>query len=115
MLAGVLKTLRIERRGHRCHAHASQNAIDGRKVSRPPRGGSRRSSTRRPASRSAELPLSTAAEVDAAVAAAKKAAPGWGATPPLKRASYMFRFKELLDQHADEIAARDLERARQDP
>ena len=36
--------------------------------------------------------------------AAKKAAVGWGATPPLKRAANMFRFKELLDRHADEIA-----------
>lgn len=52
----------------------------------------------------ATLPLSTADELGAAVAAAKAALPGWAATPPLKRARYMFKFKELLDAHADDIA-----------
>ena len=33
---------------------------------------------------SAILPLSTAAELDAAVAAAKLALPGWAETPPLR-------------------------------
>ena len=41
--------------------------------------------------------------MDSAVAAAKKAAVGWGTTPPLKRIKHMFRFKELLDRNADEI------------
>jgi malonate-semialdehyde dehydrogenase (acetylating)/methylmalonate-semialdehyde dehydrogenase len=53
---------------------------------------------------SAELPLSTAAELDAAVQAAKAAQPVWGNTPPMKRARIMFRYKALLDQHADELA-----------
>jgi len=52
----------------------------------------------------AELPLSTVTEVDAAVAAAKAAAPDWGRTPPLKRARIMFKFKELLDRHAEDLA-----------
>ena len=52
----------------------------------------------------ATLPLSTAAEVDACVAIAKKAAISWGTTPPLKRVRHMFKFKQLLDEHADEIA-----------
>ncbi len=52
----------------------------------------------------AELPLSTTDEVNAAVAAAKAAAPEWGAMPPLKRARFMFRFKELLDRNAADIA-----------
>ncbi|WP_085900159.1 CoA-acylating methylmalonate-semialdehyde dehydrogenase [Kiloniella majae] len=52
----------------------------------------------------AELPLSTVDEVNEAVASAKAVAKEWGATPPLKRARYMFRFKELLDAHADDIA-----------
>lgn len=52
----------------------------------------------------ATLPLSTAGELGDAVAAAKAALPGWAATPPLKRARYMFKFKELLDAHADDIA-----------
>ncbi|HSK38485.1 MAG TPA: CoA-acylating methylmalonate-semialdehyde dehydrogenase [Arenibaculum sp.] len=52
----------------------------------------------------AELGLSSAAEVDRAVAAAKAALPAWANTPPLRRARYMFRFKELLDQNAGSIA-----------
>ena len=52
----------------------------------------------------AVLPLSTAGELDAAVAAAKAALPAWRDTPPLKRARCMFKFKELLDAHADDIA-----------
>jgi len=53
---------------------------------------------------SAVLPLSTVSELDEAVAAAKAALPAWRDTPPLKRARYMFKFKELLDAHADDIA-----------
>ncbi len=52
----------------------------------------------------AELPLSTAAELDAAVAIAKAAQVAWGDTPPLKRARVMFRFKDLLEQNADRVA-----------
>jgi len=80
-----------------------QNAIDGRKVT----SSSRRSAAvYNPATgeQVAEVPLSTAEEVSAAVAAAKKAAADWGVTPPLKRVQPMFRFKELLQRHADEIA-----------
>ena len=53
----------------------------------------------------ARLPLSTVEEVGAAVAAAKSAASGWGATPPMKRVAPMFRFKELLQKNADAIAS----------
>jgi malonate-semialdehyde dehydrogenase (acetylating)/methylmalonate-semialdehyde dehydrogenase len=53
---------------------------------------------------SAILPLSTAAELDAAVAAAKLALPGWAELPPLKRARFMFAFKRLLDENVDRIA-----------
>jgi malonate-semialdehyde dehydrogenase (acetylating) / methylmalonate-semialdehyde dehydrogenase len=53
---------------------------------------------------SAELGLSNAAEIDSAVRAAKAAAEGWGRLPPLKRARFMFRFKELLEKHAGDIA-----------
>jgi malonate-semialdehyde dehydrogenase (acetylating) / methylmalonate-semialdehyde dehydrogenase len=79
------------------------NAIDGRRV----RSSSRRSTpVYNPATgeQIAEVPLSTAEEVGMAVAAAKKAAASWGVTPPLKRVKPMFRFKELLERHADEIA-----------
>jgi len=53
---------------------------------------------------SAVLPLSSAAELDAAVAAAKLALPAWAETPPLKRARYMFAFKRLLDENLDRLA-----------
>ena len=52
----------------------------------------------------AELPLSTVEEVNQAVAAAKQAAPTWGRTPPLKRAALMFRFRELVQSNADNLA-----------
>ena len=52
----------------------------------------------------ATLPLSSIDEVNAAVAAAKKALPAWAATTPMKRARVMFKFKELLEKHADELA-----------
>jgi len=52
----------------------------------------------------AVLPLSTAAELDAAVVSAKRAFPAWAETPPLRRARMMFRFKELLDLHVDKLA-----------
>jgi len=53
---------------------------------------------------SAELPLSTLSELDAAVASARKAQVAWGHTPPMKRARVLFKFKALLDQYADDIA-----------
>ena len=79
------------------------NAIGGRKIKSESR---RIAPVFNPATgeQVASLPLSTADEVNAAVAAAKDAASAWGATPPLKRTKFMFRFKELLDRNADEIA-----------
>jgi malonate-semialdehyde dehydrogenase (acetylating) / methylmalonate-semialdehyde dehydrogenase len=49
--------------------------------------------------------FATAAEVDAAVEAARKAFPAWAATPPLRRARVLFKFKELIEKHADELTA----------
>lgn len=54
-------------------------------------------------------PLSTRADVDAAVQAAKKAFPAWRATPPVERARVLFRLKALLEEHKEELA-RDLVR-----
>jgi malonate-semialdehyde dehydrogenase (acetylating)/methylmalonate-semialdehyde dehydrogenase len=42
-------------------------------------------------------------ETRAAIAAAEAALPGWAAVTPLQRARVMFRFKALLEQHADEL------------
>ena len=52
----------------------------------------------------ARTPLSTAADVDAAAAAAKKAFPAWRDTPAIKRAQSLFKFKALLEEHFEELA-----------
>lgn len=54
---------------------------------------------------SGRVALASVAEVNAAVAAASAAAPAWADTAPLKRARIMFKFKELIEQHHDELAA----------
>jgi malonate-semialdehyde dehydrogenase (acetylating) / methylmalonate-semialdehyde dehydrogenase len=51
------------------------------------------------------VPLATAAEVDAAVAAATAAFPDWSAQPPLRRARVLFRFREIFERRLDEVAA----------
>lgn len=43
--------------------------------------------------------------VDQAVASAKAAWPAWSETAPLRRARVMFKFKELLEQHQEKLAA----------
>jgi malonate-semialdehyde dehydrogenase (acetylating) / methylmalonate-semialdehyde dehydrogenase len=48
--------------------------------------------------------LASAADVDAAVAAAQAAFPAWGDAAPLKRARIMFKFLELLNLHKDDLA-----------
>src|SRR5688572_32360362 len=79
------------------------NAIAGRAA---PSSSGRFSPVFNPATgeQTAELGLSNAAEVDRAVQAAKAAAPAWGRTAPLKRARLMFKFKELLDHNAPDVA-----------
>jgi malonate-semialdehyde dehydrogenase (acetylating)/methylmalonate-semialdehyde dehydrogenase len=52
----------------------------------------------------AHVPVATADEVAAAVASAKAAFPAWSETSPLTRARLMFKFKELLELHSDELA-----------
>ncbi len=52
----------------------------------------------------ARTPLSTAEDLDVAVAAAKKAFPAWRDTPPVVRARALFRLKTLLEEHFEEIA-----------
>ncbi|MDD2134539.1 CoA-acylating methylmalonate-semialdehyde dehydrogenase [Pseudomonas kurunegalensis] len=43
--------------------------------------------------------------VEDAISAAQVAFPAWRDTPSMKRARVMYRFKELLEQHADRICA----------
>lgn len=50
------------------------------------------------------VPLASAAEAQAAVAAALAAWPAWRDTPALKRARVLFRFRELVERHREELA-----------
>ncbi len=47
---------------------------------------------------------STQDEMLAAIAAAHHAFPAWAATPPLRRARVLFKFKALLEEHRQELA-----------
>lgn len=51
----------------------------------------------------AQVPCCTKDEVEAAVQAAKAAFPGWAATPVLKRAQILYRVRELILEHMDEL------------
>src|SRR5260221_13905071 len=53
---------------------------------------------------SAQVPLSTVAEVDKAVQAAQEAFYDWRTTPPYTRARSMFKFKNLLEEHFEELS-----------
>jgi malonate-semialdehyde dehydrogenase (acetylating)/methylmalonate-semialdehyde dehydrogenase len=53
----------------------------------------------------AQMPLSTSADVDRAVQAAREAFPGWRKTPPLERARACFRLKYVLEERKDDLAA----------
>lgn len=48
--------------------------------------------------------LSTQRETDIAVEAAKNAFPDWRRTPPLARVRCLFRLKELMEQHFEELS-----------
>jgi len=54
---------------------------------------------------SAKVPLASADETAHAIAAAQAAFPAWRDTTPLRRARVMFKFKDLLEQHLDELIA----------
>ncbi|MFQ5838285.1 MAG: CoA-acylating methylmalonate-semialdehyde dehydrogenase [Thermoplasmata archaeon] len=52
----------------------------------------------------AKVPISTRDEIDAAVESAKEAFPEWRSTPPLARARCLFRLKELMEEHFEELS-----------
>ena len=52
----------------------------------------------------ARVALATRQMVDDAVASALKAFPAWSGQSSLRRARVMFKFKQLLDEHHDELA-----------
>src|SRR2546422_10889475 len=53
----------------------------------------------------AEVPRCGAEDVDRAVAAAKAALPEWLETTPGERAEILLKLTDLLDEHAEELAA----------
>ncbi len=52
----------------------------------------------------AKTPCCTQEEVKASIMAAKAAFPGWSDTPCAKRVEVLYRFRELLVEHMDELA-----------
>ena len=50
------------------------------------------------------VPLAEPADVDAAVAAAKRAFVEWSGVSVTRRARVMFKFRELINEHTDELA-----------
>jgi malonate-semialdehyde dehydrogenase (acetylating)/methylmalonate-semialdehyde dehydrogenase len=52
----------------------------------------------------ARVALGTGEEVDAAVASAAEAFPSWSNSPPLMRARVLFKYLQLMHQHADRFA-----------
>ncbi|MGZ8512287.1 MAG: CoA-acylating methylmalonate-semialdehyde dehydrogenase [Candidatus Limnocylindria bacterium] len=52
----------------------------------------------------AMVPLSVAADVDAAVRAAREAQPAWRAVPPQKRARAIMRLRHELAEHGEDLA-----------
>ncbi len=53
----------------------------------------------------ARVPLSLPEDVDAAVRAARAAFPAWSATPIKERVQVFFRYKRLMEDHLQELAA----------
>ncbi|MGX1620003.1 aldehyde dehydrogenase family protein, partial [Streptomyces sp. NPDC055506] len=51
-----------------------------------------------------QVAFATVDEVDAAVASAKAAFESWGESSLAKRTAILFKYRELLDAHRDEIA-----------
>jgi malonate-semialdehyde dehydrogenase (acetylating)/methylmalonate-semialdehyde dehydrogenase len=80
-----------------------QNYIGGRWV---PASATETQEVRNPATDEvlAHVPLSNAADVDAAVQAALAAYPGWRATPPQERARPFFRLRQLLEDQREDLA-----------
>ena len=52
----------------------------------------------------AQLRNATIEDVNTAITAAQQAFPAWAATPALRRARIMFKFKALLDERANDLA-----------
>ncbi len=51
-----------------------------------------------------QVALASASETRAAIATARAALPEWSDTPALRRARVLFRFRDLIEKHSEEIA-----------
>jgi malonate-semialdehyde dehydrogenase (acetylating)/methylmalonate-semialdehyde dehydrogenase len=56
------------------------------------------------AEKMAQVSLGGEADVNAAVEAAGRAFPEWRRTPPEERIQYLFKFKQLLEEHFEEVS-----------
>ena len=54
--------------------------------------------------RLASVPSGTKEDVDAVVRAAAAAYPAWRRTPPEDRIQYLFKLKQLLEEHVEDLA-----------
>ena len=52
----------------------------------------------------AKVPSGSREDVDAVVKAASAAYPGWRRTPPEDRIQYLFKLKQILEDHVEDIA-----------
>ena len=79
-----------------------RNYVDGQWVE----AGTSTLEVRNPATNQvlAQVPLSTKDDVERAVAAARAAFPAWRATPVLERARYLFKVRQLMEEHLEELA-----------
>ena len=84
-------------------AHTIEHYIDGKRV--PPASGLR-CDVLNPATNTviAEVSLDEVSSVDKAVTSANAAFQGWSETPVGARCQVLFRYKNLLEQHFDELA-----------
>src|SRR5437588_4033425 len=85
-------------------ARAGWNLIGGRWLAG---GGARTRPVRNPADTTQLLcgvREASAEQVDDCCAAADRAFAAWRATPPADRARVLFRYRELLEQHFEELA-----------
>lgn len=69
--------------------------------------GTQRSDVFNPASGEVanQVVMGNADDLEAAISAAQKAFPGWAETPPLTRARILFKARDLIEAHQDELAA----------
>src|ERR1017187_3163221 len=51
----------------------------------------------------ARTPLCTEEEVNLAIQSAKDAFPAWADTPAMKRVQILYKFRDLIDKHLDEL------------